>query len=277
MFKIYSQFDCLLNYNGKEVFLSENENLDIETPLKINVYPLNNKLSFVLDLENLTDNQFYKTKKDNDTTYIVLVQSFFVHKEDIHSFKNSPYPFEVSVSKSEISFTSSFAKKTMALPPYTSYKVSKIKNLCVCIFDNNNYSFIVVYNPKNDKIKTFNDVDTFSDDKFIIKEDYFDLEYKIDNDGLKNSSFTLNKPIPEELIAYQFMLSVKLQGYDFAFSLLSKNMQEKISTKDLREFLSDIKFFKFIKKDKCLALSASDTIILSFNINNNKIEDISSD
>ena len=277
MFKIYSQYDCLLKYNDKEVMLSQNENLDFEEAVKINVYPINNKVSFVLDLENLISCQFYKVKQENDITYIVFIESFFVHKEDIYSFKNFSYPFEVIVSNKDICFASSSIKKTISLPPYYDYKVSKIKNLCVCHFHSDEFSYLIIYNPKNNKVKVFNDIKDFSDDKFIIKEDYFDLEYKIDNDGLKNSSYIINKPIPSELTAYQFMQAIKLQGYDLAFSLLSDSMQQKITIKELREFLPDIKFFKFIKHDKCLALSSSDTIILSFTLNNNKIEDISSD
>ena len=275
MFKLYSEYDCLLKFNGKEVFLDKNENLMIAEPVKIDVYPVGKKgaIAFALNLNSLEKGPFYKTTNFEDDCYIFLVESLPMHSFDIFSFPK--LSTKVEFGKDHIAFKSDKAKKVLEFP-FSSYTCKSIKNLVVCTFEGEQ-NLIVIFNPQNAQIKVFSGDLKENDNSFIVKNEYFDSEFVFAENGLKLSSWTQNKTVPEKLLPFEFMVALKNQNYSFAHSLLAENVQNSISIKALKEFLPNVTYFKFIKEKTCFALSQNMPKTITFSTESGKIVDLESD
>ena len=278
MFKIFSQYECLVKYEENEILLTQNDNLEFSSVQKLNIYPTSpQKISFVLDLKNLTSSQFYKVKKIDDCIYVFIVESTSIKSHDKFNFGN-PYPCEIEVSKTEISFNTKDIRKTISLNfNFVNYSIKKIKNLYYVFFENSETSTIIIFNPKNYIIKTFSGNIENNADGFAIHEDFFDLIYSFEQEGLKLNSFVAKKKIPSSLVSFQFMKSIKLQAYSFAYSLLTETLRNEISITQLKEFIPDVSYFKFVEQNKCFAFSSKKELLLSFETNENGISEINND
>lgn len=275
MFKIYSEFDCLLKYDNKELFLDKNEHLSTQEPVKIEVYPIGNKraVSFILNLNLLEKSPYYKFTKFEKDTLIFFVESLPIHTYDVFSFPK--LSTEVIIGKDYISLKTDKIKKVLQFP-FSTYTCKNIKNLVVCTFENKP-DLILIFNPKSSQIKVFSGYLQEDNTSFLVKSEFFDSEFVFTENGLKLNSFVQNKTIPEKLLPFEFMVALKNQNYSFAYSLLAKNVQNSISIKKLKEFLPNVSCFKFIKENQCFALSQDVLKLITFSVENNKIIDLESD
>ena len=54
MFKIFSQYECLVKYEENEILLTQNDNLEFSSMQKLNIYPTyHQKISFVIKIKKL--------------------------------------------------------------------------------------------------------------------------------------------------------------------------------------------------------------------------------
>lgn len=75
-------------------------------------------------------------------------------------------------------------------------------------------------------------------------------------------------------LSYNFMQSMLNKNFEYAYNLLDQNLKEKINKEQLKEFLPDLRFFKFIEKNKCFAVCKTQEFIIDFSITENKISDL---
>lgn len=280
MFKLFSQYDCLLKLNGQEITLEENENLTIEQPCSVLVYPVGKAkaFSFAIDLNKLSDSAFYKFKKIEDQTYIFLIEFFRRQSQDVYNYSLSGKPCQVFVGTDKICFLSETQKIDLAIPfQFEKYTCKKIQSLILVMLETSQEKHLVVFNPKNNKIKLFNGQIELEEQGFSISKQYFDCQYKIDNSGLKNTGYKNSKKIPSSLLPYQFMEAVKNQVFSLAHHLLSANLQETISIASLKQYLPDVQYFKFIDQNHCFAICSSKCHSISFSLTDESIEEVEID
>ena len=138
MFTLFSQYDCLVIFNGKEVTLEENESLIIEQPCKVLVYPIGKAkaFSFSIDLAKLSDSVFYKFKKVEKRFYVFLLEFSRKHSQDVYNFSTSGFSCQVFIAKDSLCFLSQSQKINLELPfqieKYSCKKPFLILSLSVC-------------------------------------------------------------------------------------------------------------------------------------------------
>ena len=280
MFKLFSQYSCLLKFKEQEFLLEENENVTIKEPCKVFVYPVGKAkaFSFALDLDSLSSSPFYKFKACKNQTYIFLTE--FCHKQvqDVYTYTCAAKPCQVFVGAEKIGFLSEKQKIELALPfHFEKYRCTKIHNLILVLLEREKEDCLVVFNPESNKIKLFDGQIKLLSDGFVLSNQYFDCQYKITKQGLKNTEWNAIKKIPPPFLPYQFMQAVKNQAFPFACSLLSEKMQEKISAAALKEYLPDVQYFKFIDQNHCFIAGKTACKEVFFTLEEDFITDVEID
>ena len=277
MFTLFSQYDCLVIFNGKEVTLEENESLIIEQPCKVLVYPIGKTkaFSFSIDLAKLSDSVFYKFKKVEKRFYVFLQEFSRRHSQDVYNFSISGFSCQVFIAKDSLCFLSQSQKINLELPfQIEKYSCKKMQNLIVVRLEDAKQDHLVVFNPKTNKIIFFEGHIELDEQGFWVKKEYFDSQFKIDNSGLKNVGYESKNKIPLSLLPYQFMEAVKNHTFSLAHNLLSQKLQNDISISLLKQYLPDVQYFKFVSQNQCFAISSSRCLWISFSLNDNCIDDI---
>lgn len=279
MFKLYSSYDCLLKFNDKQEFLDNNTNLSFDNPCKISVYPVgkNDLYSFVLDLGNLKDDKFYKIQKYENNVYIFLVDNIISKTQNIYNFNIKKTLCQVFVSTTSIIFQTEKVRKKIYLPfTYKDYICQQQKNLITCQFNEGSNSLLTIFNPITNQTKSYYGHIENKSNSFILKNNIFDIEYIFTEDGLKINSFIENSELRHNSLAlpYNFMVAILEKNFEYAYSLLDEKLQDKISKNQLKDFLPELKYFKFIEKNKCFAICEAQKIFVNFSVAENKILDI---
>ncbi len=275
MYKIFSEYDCLLKFDNKEIFLDKNEHAISNNACKIDVYPIGKSSAypFVIDLAKLEKSRFYRYVTYHSNCYIFFVESLPISSSNIHIFPS--LNTEVEIGKNIATFKTNSTKKSIEFP-FSLYSCKNIKNLIVCSFEGQQ-NLLAIFNPQSNKIKVFTGNFLLDENFLTIQTEFFDSKFLFSDDGLKFDSYVSHKKIPQKLLPYQFMLSIKNENYQFAHSLLDRKCQNEISIANLKNFLPDLEFFKFVEENSCIAISQGTSKILTFTIVNDKILDIESD
>ncbi len=284
---IYSPYKCLIKCGQQEIEIDENEHALIDNlQEKIYIYPLGKtkRYSFIIDI-NDKNSQFYSIIEKENKVLIFLLDGLLSENIDIYNVKYNNIDTQVEVSQNKISFSSKKHKKNIFLFEKPSkVKIGNFHHIIFALLKFNEKDVLIAYNCQDYNARQF------SGDKINLTKNGFNIltknsgnylkieqEYYVDTQGLKNKekSFTLSEQsLPEELIPYQFMSSIK-NGDDYQIeNLLSEELKKQITLENIKKYFGKISYFYMIDSTNCFAISNGENIIYEFFIKNGKITEI---
>ena len=280
---IYSPYDCLVKQDQEEKVLDHNEHLILPLSDKpIEIYPINknSQYSFLINLDEKTSSFYSIIEKDGDIL-VFLMDGIIANNIDIFSFKNRS---SVEVEKNKITFSTDKHKKVLFLP-FSPQKVEcgNFDYINYARFKDGKKSYLIAYNTRTNKSKLFQGDDIkVNENGFVVtnmKNTFYNqttMEYIFD-EGIKIKSkvFSKNTNIPQELVTFNFVTCLKLKDYQNALSLLSESLQNTVNEESLKKYFGEITYFYMIDQTTCFALSNGKNKLFRFNIEQNKISEIS--
>lgn len=286
---IYTPYDCLIKTKTEQNFLEKNQHLILENynAQKISVYPIskNSKYSFNINISEQKDSNLYSIIEKDENLLVFLLDGLIAENVKIYNFTFQNKRSAIEVSSQKIVFSTENNKKIILLPSESkNFICGNFNHIIYAKFSDSYNEKIIAYNTLTNHAKMFSgDNIDINKNGFIIKNNsstsYQNIqsEYFIDNQGLKIKSKSLipsDRFLPEELISYNFMESIKNNDYKNALSYLSENLQSKINETTLKNYFGDISYFYTIDKNSCFTISDNKNILYDFSISNNKINEI---
>lgn len=288
VFKIKSDYDCLVKVNENKTTLSSDETLEVEDNCKVLVYPIGSKntLPFSFETDKLTECKFYNfTSLDNDTALICFHGGTLCENYDIVnvSVAGSNLTFEIGENKI-VAYYKNWKKIISLDERYNNYITKSKDNIAYIKLTNNNTQTMYAFNVKTGTVKVFsgNNIELASDgfniekrgaDNTSIKE-----QYKITTEGLKlensnHESLTIYSSI-NETIPFQFLNAMKSGNIDLAYSLCSQSLQNEIDKDSLKDYIGTPSSFYYISPFKYAVQSSNKLTTFKFEVENQKITDV---
>ena len=286
---IYTPYDCLIKTKTEQNLLEKNQHLILENynAQKISVYPIgkSSKYSFNINISEQKDSNLYSIIEKDENLLVFLLDGLIAENIKIYNFTFQNKRSSIEVSSQKIVFSTENNKKIIRLPNESkNFICGNFNHIIYAKFSDSYNEKIIAYNTLTNHAKMFSgDNININNNGFIIKNNsstsYQNIqsEYFIDNQGLKVKSKSLipsDRFLPEDLISYNFMESIKNNDYKNALSYLSENLQSKINETTLKNYFGDISYFYTIDKNSCFAISDNKNILYDFSILNNKINEI---
>ncbi len=283
---IYTSFPCLVKYGENKEHISINEHLILEdVSMPIYVYP-NGKEKFSFEIDSRSS-PFYRIIEKEGKRLIFLLDGYCAENTTVHNVKYDGETTVIEVGQKQIVFYGLSNKKTINLTrPVGNISVGNFYHINYVKFDDIDKKVIICYNTRNNSAKIFSSGD------IVIEENGFSLfdenenynsathKYFIDRDGLKikEENFARkNEILPNELVPYKFMCSIKCGDYIGASEMLSHHLKSQLDSKALKGFFGDVSYFCMINPCLCFAISDNKDIIYSFTMENDKIKEIQDD
>lgn len=288
VFKIKSDYECLVKINENETTLSSDETLEVEDFCKVLVYPIDSKntLPFSFETDKLAECKFYNfTNLDNNTALICFHSGTLCENYDIVkvSVAGSTLTFEVGENKI-VAYYKDWKKIISLDERYNNYITKSKDNIAYIKLTSHNTQTMYAFNVKTGNVKVFsgNNIELVSDgfniekrgaDNASIKE-----QYKITTEGLKleNSNHETQAIYSsiDETIAYQFLNAMKSGNIDLAYSLCSQALQNEIDKDSLKAYIGTPSNFYYVSPFKYAVQSANKLTTFKFEVQNQKIVDI---
>lgn len=281
---IYTSFDCLIKVDEEEIFLDQNQHLELNSFSSFHVFPVgkNKKFSFNVNL-NDQENSFYRIIKQENKTLVFLLDGTYVENSNIYNIYTNGQNTTIEVASQSISFYSEKKKKTLFFPSdITNANCGKLATLIFVKFKSNDKYHLALYNNNTNMSKVFTGEEIeLADNSFSIisNEDCVGktkLSFFVDKEGLKHkdsSILTFASP-PEELLPLYFLNAVKVKDYALAHTLLSPDLQCSLSQNGLKDFFGHISFIKPMDTTTIFAISNNKSLIYSFSTRNGKVCEI---
>ena len=282
---VYTPYACLLKCAGQELELDENEHAIIEDNVdKIDVYPVGKtkKYSFSIDLHEKTS-KFYSIIDKADKILIFLLDGLLSENVDIYHIKYNNKKCDIELSHDSLTFISDSHKKQIFFSetPHP-FKCGNFSHICYTLLTFKDSQMLIAYNVKNNNAKQFSGESiTLANNGFTVQSsknstyENATQEYYVDQEGLKSKTktFVLSN-LPEELVSYQFMQSVKDGDKEHIEDFLSDNLKKQVSAENIQQYFGKISYFYMIDNKTCFALSNGENILYEFIIKNGKIDEI---
>ena len=284
---IYTTYPCLIKLNGQDCHLDESEHLVIDEPLKkLYVYPTGKSKSFAFTIEfPLISCKHYNWIEKEDKILIFLLDGLEVENVDCYHFSYKGQTCDIEVATNSLVFSTPLHKKRITLNSAPNeVSCGQFKHINYVLTINNDNEKIICYNPITNKTKLFsgNKIKLNSSGFSVIKEQYENYdkiteEYIVDEDGLKVKNKTFiqsDRLIPENLLVYQFMSSIKNGDISSAYSILSRDLQNEIDKDVLKQYFGDVSYFYLLDVSTCFAIVEGKNKLFEFNVTDGKINEI---
>lgn len=272
--EIYSPFDTLIVSKQGEQFLSSNEHLCIENEEKIFVYPVGKSPCYSFVLSPGFTSPFYKQISYKDKTMIFLLDGLLTNSYSLSTYSEGGKTCNVKIGKEKIVFAIGADEKEVILPfEVNTFKDQKDGHIVTVLCQGDEKSFIVAFNLKTKKIKTFigNKI-SLSDNGFSVQNNSSETEYVIDSEGLSRKTVKYNSisPCP----AVDFFSRLKEGDKLGAYNMLSSTLQTQISQPDFKSYFGQISYFFPLSENIVFAIANGQNKIYTLEISQNKIVEI---
>ena len=288
-YKIISAYPCLIKSASQQLTLDRNFSLLLENENEISVYPFgkDKSFAFIIQLNNLSDNPFFCTATEGDTTFIYLIEGLKSQNTNEVSFgNNSPSP-SVEISRDSVTFHSKSLKRTIFTGYYENFDCYRKHDISLAHLFNDGKHLLIAFNEKTGKAKSFKAQKVKVDnDKIYLTQKFDDLAghnlestFKIDNEGMKKIdcqiSYNFEKPrlaYNQKVVPFAFLEAIKADNFDLAAGYLSSSMQ--VTPEKLKAFVPKLDFFFPVSDNKFYIFSNGEFKTITFDMTDNKIIDL---
>ena len=286
---IYTSFPCLVKLDEKQENLTKNENLIIDEDFeKLLIYPTERgRISFEVDI-NEKENNFYRIIERGGKRLIFLLDGLYAENCEICEFEYNGIKSKIEIYQRKVIFSGRESKKIIHLnKKYRDFKYGNFKYIDYCLLNNyDNNCTLIAYNSQKNTAKVFNAKEILIDENgFSLIDSAFGYSsisqiLYVDEEGLKvrkKDFISSSLSTPTETLSYQFLNSVKIGDFDKALSMLSPNLNNRLNKDSLKAYFGNISYFYMLNPQSAYAISNDKNVVYEFQIENNKIRDISSE
>ena len=286
---LYTSFPCVVKFNESQESLTVNENLSFEEEFdKLWVYPTEKgRISFEVT-PHQQESSFYRIIERGNKRLIFLLDGLYAQNAEIAEFEYNGVKSKIEIYPQKVVFLNKNNKKIIHLnQKYRSYKVGNKKYIDYCLLSNfDGQDTLLAYNAQKNTARVFNgDEIQEDDDGFRISYSAFGYtsiiqQLYIDEDGLKvrkKDFISSGQSLPDETLAYEFLSSFKLGDYSKCLSMLSAELNDRLSEESLKAYFGNISYFYMIDPHTAYAISNDKNVIFEFSVKNSKINEISSE
>ena len=278
---LLTPYQCLVKNNNDEILLSPNETLLVDGRLL--VYPLEKFTPppFSLDTSDLQRRKEYAFLKTDDETIVCLKSGTMVENFSIAKTTVAGQPCTFEIGEDKIVLTNRDTKKIIHLnSTFDKFTLSSRHNIVCLQLTSEDGNALVTINIKTNKTKVFYGKSiALANNTFSIQEEtplfHINKSYKIDDEGLKQSSSSTNVFNYNELtLPYCFLKALQEEEFDLAYDICSQELKDKIDKKALKNFFGHVENFYCLSPIK-YAVCCDGALKLCFlQVDNGKIIDI---
>jgi len=293
VYKIRSDYDCLIKHEGGECFLDINSQLVFDRPEKILVYPLSqlnkNSFPFIINLDSCEDSRFFRCFKLKKYDFIYISSMPYVQNEIIESIAVGEKECKIHITEDFVAFEMENQKKTIPLTRYfDDYSIKVIKNFVFLHLVSEN-EILWALHLENKTLKQFvgKKIELFDNHLTVVKEVndianhviYQTFEIKDDDIVVKQDSLKYSFEEPTlvsnpAVIPIAFLEAIKIEDFNLAKTYLEKNLAESTSENHLKNYFKSITKIIPLEENSIGIITDNNLRIFSFEIQNSKITEI---
>lgn len=280
---IKSSYPCLIKTKTDYAEIDANDVLEVENEEYIFVYPADNIVTpFYINLSCPHENENFSVIKKDNKNIIFLESPSSVEITQKENLNFSGKNCEITIAGKNLSFECN-SKKIIYRCPHSckNYKIFKVKNFACVQFDNNLYAYSI------DK----NKLTHFGGDSLEIKQNTISVQKKFhDSDNReKNAIYNLSEEInvekedfmhnsteqiPQKLIPFKLLESIKARDYACAMDFLSEKLKNELDANQMKEFFGEVTNFLPINTNEFITISNFNKNYVKFVLSDDKIDDI---
>ena len=292
MYKVRSDYTCLVKHLEGECILDQNSCLSFEKPETLLIYPLceRNKafLPFVLNLNENSSSSFFQHYSLKEYGLFFLTYTNYVENEIVEKIDTLSNSCKLVLSEEYISFETEGIRKTISVKnKFNNYSIKTIKDL-VLVSLQSDVDELWIFDTKNTNLRHFEGKKIeLLENQIVITREINDIakhivfeSFEIENDQIVQKSFS-SKLVSQEqnlvknpkIIPIAFLESIKYRDFDLAKKYLSETLKQS-SNDALSNFFGDIS--KIIPLENSVVGIISNGMFKSFlfNIENGLITEI---
>ena len=293
IYKVRSEYECLVKNEETEALLDQNSSLTFEKPEKLLIYPLSqsdkNRFPFVLDLGSLNDSPFFKSFSLNEYELIYITNLSYVKNEIIEKVENRNINTKINLSQETLCFESESEKKLIPLNhPFDSYSITTNGDF-IFVLLKGKLENLWIFNAKTKLLKHLEGRKIeIIDNRIIISKELNDIArhtlyetYEIKDDEIKKHSqdlkavdrdFSLIKN--NSIVPIAFLQAIKLGDFTLALQYLDQQTFNNVSPQHFQAFFKDFSTIIPLENHEIGLLNNDKLKIFRFEVLDGKIKEI---
>lgn len=276
-------YPCLVRTTSDFCELENGDTLEIENEKFLLIYPQESKKNpFYINLQTPTENENFSILSHDEKSFIVLEPEREFSVEKSETFSANGKTCVVTSSLDSLTFDIDNKKIVIKTKNANHAKISKVKNFVIAQMADDTYALSL----KTMKMSHFSGQCSFDGDKLVQTKSFDDslrrektATYQFD-EGVTplSEKFDYSKKATiDELVPYRLLESVKSHDYAFAFDCLSNHLKEKINQDQIKEFFGTVQSFLPLSTTEFITLSPDEKNYVKFDLQKDKISDITID
>lgn len=280
---IKSSYPCLIKTKTDYEEIDTNDVLEVEDEEYIFIYPADNIVTpFYINLSCPHENENFSVIKKDNKNIIFLESPSSVEITQKENLNFSGKNCEITIVGKNLSFECN-SKKIIYRCPHSckNYKIFKVKSFACVQFDNNLYAYSIDKN----KLTHFGgnslkiDQNTISVQKKFHDSDNREKNaiYKLSEEiNVEKEDFMHNstEQIPQKLIPFKLLESIKAKDYACAMDFLSEKLRSELDTNQMKEFFGEVTNFLPVNTNEFITISNFNKNYVKFVLSDDKVDDI---